>query len=255
MRSVIGIILHNCWGIIQIVQIDMLVIFLVMGWSPEGLLTCSLFHITLLFGLYLLYIFLCWQSYFFDLFIMLDNKASNLITVDIRIVAVCALLLIRNCSRIIDVLWLLRYFHNHRISGWVPAYVAHLFCLQSELLSHVRRWKKSWLRVWRNCHAIKTVVGWRGRVILGRLITLLWALTSLWSIEFHRNFIVIFLRITRLSLYVFLNNAILIVLCVSLQLFLHWCHARLDFLLKNLLPLETIDNLWYFRITLVGSIQ
>ena len=160
----------------------MLVIVLVLWWSPEALLTSSLFHITLLSRLSFLIIFFLGQSCLFVLFIMLDNKPSNLITIDIRIEAIGPLLLVCSSSWIIVILWLLWYFYNHRISGRVPTDVVHLFCLQSELLSNVWWWKKPWLRVLRNCHTIKTVVRWWRRMVLWWLISLLWALTSLWSI-------------------------------------------------------------------------
>jgi hypothetical protein len=139
------------------------------------LLTCPLFYIAFLSRFNLLHILLCRQRYFFILFILLNYKTSNLIAIQVRIVAICSLILISTYSRVI-ILRMLWYFDNHGIPCRLPTQVTHLFGLKCELLGHVGGREEARLGVGWDCHAVKTAVD-RG-LILGRLVALLRALTS-----------------------------------------------------------------------------
>jgi hypothetical protein len=167
----------------------MLVILLILRWSPKALLTCPLFYIALLSRFNLFYILFCGHRTFLILFILLDYKSSNLITIHLRIIAICPLMLISPSSGMID-LRILRYFNYHGIPCWLPSQVTHLFCLKCELLGHVGRREEAWLGVGGDRHTVKTVVNrW---LILGGLVALLGALTSFWTIKFNCDFVVFF---------------------------------------------------------------
>ena len=174
----------------------MLVILLVLRRSPKALLTRPLFYIAFLSSFNLLYILLCRQRNFFNLFILLNYEPSNLITIEVGIVTICTLILISAYSGMI-VLRMLWYFDYHRISCWLTTQVSHLFGLKCELLGNVRGREEARLGVGRDSHAVKTAVYWW--LILRRLVTLFWALSSFWTIKFHCDFVVIF-WIARLSL-------------------------------------------------------
>ena len=92
----------------------MLVILLVLRWSPKALLTHPLFYIAFLSSFNLLYILLCRQRNFFNLFILLNYEPSNLITIEVGIVTICTLILISAYSGMI-ILRMLWYFDDHRI--------------------------------------------------------------------------------------------------------------------------------------------
>jgi hypothetical protein len=178
----------------------MLVILLVLRWSPKALLTHPLFYIAFLSSFNLLYILLCRQRNFFILFILFHYETSDLVTIQVRIVTISSLILISAYSGMI-ILRMLWYFNYHRIPGWLSTQVSHLFSLKCELLSHVGRREEARLGVGRDSHAVKTAVNrW---LILRRLVALLGALTSFWTIKFHCYFVVIF-WIARLSLNFFI---------------------------------------------------
>lgn len=94
----------------------MLVILLVLWWSPKALLTRPLFYIGFLSIFNLLYILLCRQRNFFILFILFHYETSDLITIEVRIVTICSLILISAYSGVI-ILRMLRNFDYHRIPG------------------------------------------------------------------------------------------------------------------------------------------
>lgn len=135
----------------------MLVILLVLRWSPKALLTSPLFYIAFLSRFNLLYILLCGQRNFFILLILLNYESSYLVTVQVRIVTICSLILISANSRMI-VLRVLWYFHNHGIPCRLPAQITHLFCLQCQLLGHIGGREEARLGVGGYRHAVKTVV-------------------------------------------------------------------------------------------------
>jgi hypothetical protein len=92
----------------------MLVILLVLRWSPKALLTRPLFYIAFLSSFNLLYILLCRQRNFFILFILFHYETSDLVTIQVRIVTISSLILISAYSGMI-ILRMLWYFDDHRI--------------------------------------------------------------------------------------------------------------------------------------------
>jgi len=198
--AIIKGVLNNRWKVILIFHIYMLVILLVLRWSPKALLTSPLFYIAFLSRFNLLYILLCRQRNFFILLILLNYESSYLVTVQVRIVTICSLILISANSRMI-VLRVLWYFDYHGIPCRLPAQITHLFCLKCQLLGHIWGREEARLGVGGYRHAVKTVVNrW---LILGWLVALLGSLPSFWTIKFHCNFVVIF-WIARLSLNFFI---------------------------------------------------